>query len=350
MTLRWIEGFETDRTVSKLANKYQPILNHMPASWNAGSADEMSGRFHGTAIKNCILRTPPLLATAAATWTVGMNIRVFNLAGMSGDTLILLLYKGDRNQVSIQISKLGNNYILRAYRGSTLLGSTSTVFYENTWYYLEVQINVQTGTLGSVNIRMDETVALTLTGVNTANSGAGHADIVEFRCDNHIWIDDIYVLDSAGTVNNNYLGIQTVEGLRPNSDGTPQQWDKSDPADAYSLVDDPANVDESPDQYVYTNVSGEKEYFNLTNISQLGGDISGIQINGRARLDQAGTRDLRYLYKPQGGTENTMDWKEVGHRGETVSTYPHVEEQNPATSVDWTAADIDNGQFGVERQ
>ena len=350
MTLRWIEGFETERAVLKLRNKYQPIVGHIPDMWNVGPvfAGEMSGRFHGKAINGCTLKTPPLVSPVANTWTVGMEIRVVNI---SGDDEVFRFYSGDQNQLTVTLSESGSVYVLKVLRGATLLGTTTVEFNESAWYYLEIQATINTGVAGSVELRMDETVVLTLTGINTANSGVAGADIAEFHAEGAVWIDDIYVLDSAGTSNNDYLGIQTVEGLLPNADGATQEWDKSNVAqDAYTQVNDAASSNDSPDHYVYTDATGEKEYFEFTSLAQLSGDINGVQFNGHAKLDQAGTRDIRYRFRAAGGAESTMAWKETGHRGETTSVFPHVEEQNPQTTAKWTAADINDSQFGVERE
>ena len=131
----------------------------------------------------------------------------------------------------------------------SLLGTTSGAGIQlsnptarrDSWKYIELKVtcgSTDGGTDGAVEVRVEETTVLSLTGVAThyrpqdctdyfhlyytcigfANPGNGGANVA--------WIDDIYVLDDMGGDNDHktYLGKQHVSLALPTGNGDHNDW------------------------------------------------------------------------------------------------------------------------------
>ena len=94
----------------------------------------------------------------------------------------------------------------------------------NSWNYFEAKIKTHT-TSGTVDIRVDEHSVIALSNISTATT-TNYIDRVRFKSRhisntyiNYAYIDDLYIANVSGTVNNNFLGNCTVTSLSPTSQG-----------------------------------------------------------------------------------------------------------------------------------
>lgn len=93
------------------------------------------------------------------------------------------------------------------------------------WNYIEAKINTHT-TSGTVDLRVNERTILTLSGISTATT-TNYIDRVRFKLrhitqtnEDYAYIDDIYITNVSGTVNNTFLGNCTSSSIVPSSQGT----------------------------------------------------------------------------------------------------------------------------------
>ena len=109
----------------------------------------------------------------------------------------------------------------------------------NNWYYLEISVTIDDA-IGEVHVRLNgsTTDEVSYTG-DTKNAGtATDIDAVRFAFSGRI--ADVYVLNSLGSMNNNFLGDVAVRTLIPDGNGTSSQLTGSDgnTTDNYLLVDE----------------------------------------------------------------------------------------------------------------
>lgn len=248
--------------------------------------------------------------------------------------------------------RLTNSYHLEVRRGGnrtsipgTLLGTSTNSLSVDTWYYIEFKCLI--GNSGSFELRVDGFTEASASGVDTSESavttfnsvgwgGAGSA------VSSIIYIDDIYVLDTNGSVNNDFLGVVTVETLSPNGNGNYSQFTGSDgnSVDNYLLVDEsPPNISD----FVESSNTGDKDTYTFENLSA-GVTIHAVQIDTYAQAEAGGSRDLKNITRIS-GTDYNLGTKTF----EVSDTYNlDIQEISPATSLAWTESEVNGLEFGVE--
>jgi hypothetical protein len=105
-------------------------------------------------------------------------------------------YSNGTKQLALDMTGDGALHVRRGDHGGPLLGSTAAgVLTGATWLFIELQVVVH-GSSGSVILRVNNSVVLTLSGLNTSGLGVSNVSAVEFIP----WrIDDAYVLDASGS-------------------------------------------------------------------------------------------------------------------------------------------------------
>jgi hypothetical protein len=335
MTLRWIEGFETSRTQNELTRKW--------GSYSGGDPYLVSGDGSPRACWLFDMTTPTF--TQKDTWTIGLSINLQSAPAAAATEIVVLLSSSE--QIKIDFTAVGADYWrMNIKRGSTTLETTELYYDNTTWYYLEIQVTPH-ATTGSYEIRIDSETVLSGSGVNTADTGSAGADAVQFI--SGAIMDNIYINDSDGIVNNSFLGKQVVEGILPNSDGTNLDWTPSSGTTHYNLVDDDPLSIITNDEVATTN-SGDKDSFNMETLSLVEGMINGVLFLPAVSLDTAGTESLKVLYIDTDGTEHTFDAYTIGWGAGTMRILSDIQEQSPKTDERWAVDEIDDGEAGVELQ
>lgn len=109
------------------------------------------------------------------------------------------------------------------------------------WTHLELKATIADSG-GVVQVRLDGAQVLSFSG-DTRN--AGTAEIATVRFSNHfvasgtrhlLRLDDVYLCDTAGGRNNDFLGDVRVVTLRPNADTVQADFTPSAGSSHYSLV------------------------------------------------------------------------------------------------------------------
>lgn len=99
-------------------------------------------------------------------------------------------------QLSLNMSGDGTMYVTRGDIFGVTLGATSSpVLLGNTWQFIEMQVVID-GSAGSVTVRVDNTIVLAVSGVNTSALGVDAISGFELMP----WrIDDVYATDQSGS-------------------------------------------------------------------------------------------------------------------------------------------------------
>lgn len=235
------------------------------------------------------------------------------------------------------------------YRGDgTVIQEGTTNLSFNVWYYVEAKIVVATGTGGSYTVRINEAQEFTGSGVNTAQTGVAGWDriwINGMAFGGQMAVDDIYVCDSTGTVNNDFLGDSLVEVRLPQTDavaiGANVGLTPSTGTDHGALVDEstPNTTD-----YNSSAAVGSKDTYNYSDLTTTGGTVRGVQVHLFAAKANPGSRSICPVVRHGG-----VDYDGVSRNPSTSWTYyTQLYENNPGTSAPWTISEVNAAQFGMK--
>lgn len=281
----------------------------------------------------------------SATVVVGLalkaagNYPVFTLQSDGGGT----------DQLTLATTAGGYLEVRRGTFTGALLATSATPIILNSWHYIEMKATIADSG-GMVEVRIDGVSRLSFSG-DTRNGGTStNTDVLYFpgygtsATGSIRVIDDIYICDGSGAVNNDFLGDIKIETLYPNANGANSQLSGSDgnQIDNYQLVDE-VGVPVTSD-YVSSAVVGARDTYAFSNLTTSTGPIKGLQINAYANKSDAGSRSIKGLAVSGGSIA-------IGTARPLQTSYlPHltVHEVDPNGGGAWTIASINNAEFGIE--
>lgn len=262
---------------------------------------------------------------------------IYNFAGSAGAT-----------HIAIRRKTTGAVEIVQGSTG-TVATTGPNVMLAGNWYHLEAKVLVADGG-GTVDVRVNGVSVVTFSG-DTRNGGAD-ANVYSVSLsagsgapDRQASVDDFFLLNGAGSYNNNLIGDCKVITLYPNGNGNYSQGVGSD-ADSvnnYLLVDE--NGVPNTSDYIDLANTGDKDSYAFDNLPA--GTIYGIAQRAYASKTDAGSRTMRNFQRIGG-----VDYPSATDQGLSVTpTYlglSDIVEKSPATSAAWTVTEINGTEFGVE--
>lgn len=275
-----------------------------------------------------------------ATFIVGLAYRANTLASHS--FLFLRADSGATTHITLSTNSAGKLTV-------SGLGSTDNgVIKPNRWHYIEVYV-VLSDTVGEVKLRVDGKTPSgwsDLTNVDTKSGGTATVfDSVELRCDNSgaSYIDDVYICNGAGSVNNDLLGDIRVETLYPDGNGNYSQLTGSDgnSVDNYQQVDEAVP---SSSDYNGSPTDGNKDTYAFEDLAASVDSVFGVMVSMWAAKSDTGAKSCRAVAR-----RNAVD--ATGGDKTLQTTYaPHdqVWDQDPTDSTSWTPAKVNDMEFGFE--
>lgn len=261
-----------------------------------------------------------------------------------GDTRDLLHFYSDggstlhgrlRNRSSGQIDVL--------YGTTTTTTVIANPLHPFTWYYAELKMKLS-DTVGTVQLKIDGTTVMNLSGVDTKNGGTKTTyDRVLLNASQTARVDDYYLCNNAGAVNNDFLGDLVVETLLPSGNGNSSVLVGSDgnSVNNYLLVNE-TNPDTS--SYVGSATSGDKDTYTFADLTHTSGTVLGVQIGTYAAKSDSGSRTFRPVTR-SGGTDYPGSDLQLST---TYTTFLEMHETDPATSAAWSISGVNAAEFGFE--
>lgn len=211
--------------------------------------------------------------------------------------------------------------------------------------YIEVLVTVH-NTAGAYTVKVDGVTWLSATGVNTRNTANNTANQVQLAwsvvSSGSMDVDDYYIADDAGSINNTFLGPVKIECLRPNAVGNTTQLSPTGAANNWDCVNDTTPDDDST--YVADGTVGHKDTYGMTDLAQTAGTVCGVQSLLRARKDDLSTRQICAVYRSGG---NDYDGSTVT-LASGYADYLEVKEANPDTTNPWTIAEVNAAEMGLK--
>lgn len=276
-----------------------------------------------------------------ATWVVGFAVRAINFPGGSAVRLCQLT-DVTTEQCGLYLDSIGR---LSVRVAGTDLAVATTALSTDVWYYIEFKATIN-GTTGSYEVRVNgQGVGLSGSGVDTQVTANAYANVVVLFCPTTSYhFTDIVIMDSSGSVNNNFLGDVRVEPTFPNGNGNSSQWDGSDgnSTDNYLLVDEATPNGDT--DYITTATVNDVDTYGYGNVTPTTGSVYAVIPAPYARKDDAGTRSIATVVRHSG-----TDY--IGTTQPLSTSYqylPQIYETNPGTSAAWTIAEVNAAEFGAK--
>lgn len=295
------------------------------------------------------------LTTSGNTVIIGFAFRPSALNGAMNlfeSPQIIGILLGGTQQMSLKLSNSGAIEAVRGTGGSaTSLGPASAATLSmNTYVFLEMKAVIAPGTGGSVEVKVNGTVFLSLTGINTAFSGtagwnginlgnifsAGGSGGTAINYD----YDDLYVCDASGTFCNDYLGDCRVDAGVPTAAGAKSEWGPSAGAN-FQCVDDATPNDDI--DHNSTALVGKTDTFVMPN-APAGALIYGVQLNLTAKKLDSSPAALAPVAIIDG-----VEY--VGPGSSPTTAYLDLRTMHmlsPATGLPWTEAEFNAAEIGYK--
>lgn len=283
---------------------------------------------------------------ASATIAVGVAVKL-----VSGYGTLIGLYNSATRHVYLTYNGPSQKLEIKNNAGTILAETTAGDTVLDTWYYIEFKVYVH-DTAGTVDLWVNGTHVIdsSVIGVkDTRNGTPTTIDVVRFGVGGATdgqdgwYLDDIYILNNSGSVNNDVLGPVIVQTLTPvTPDTATADWTPVNAGDNYAEVDDASH--DSDSTYVSSGTAGHKDYYNFSNLTANTEDVYAVQITGVAKKTDAGLRSLKLNVTSNGtedaGAANALDT--------SYGYYTEIVELDPDTSSAWTPSSVNAATFGIE--
>lgn len=240
------------------------------------------------------------------------------------------------------------NFYFRDAAGDAVGFSRANLTY-GEYHYVEAKI-VSHATAGTVEVRVNGCPILNLSSVNTLNTGGTITNVhVGFATDifhkANTNLDDFYVCDGSGSVNNDFLGDVTVRTLFPDGDDTTQFSTTGNVG--YSTHYEQVNYGDAlpSSDWVEDASTGNRDIYTMGNSTDNFATIFGVVGWVYARYNSSAS--TYRIVCDSNGTESES--------GNIVasSVYRHdsfILENNPDTASAWTDSTVNAVKFGFEVQ
>lgn len=338
MTLLFIEGFE-----NLAADNTAAITALQNAGWSvpaglttANQFRTAPGRFGGS----CLELAPVTGAAATVTFQFGTPTIASGVLGVA--------CRWPSASAFGAITMIGRNFSIGATGAAEIRNSANNALIQagparwvNTqWNFLEI-VWRPTGVELWVNGSLEATDATATVGsdgiftLRTTSNGLGMS------------IDDLYVLNTLGTVNNARLGDCRVETRLPTADvSLPGTWTLVGAATAADALDDPTGPDGDATTVNGTTVGAEFVVTSAAPLSSNPAAIFGVQANVVARRESTGTRTIRVVNRNAGGFSIDSADQPLS----ATYTYRRAIFETDAAGAAWTRATAEGMRVGVRNQ
>lgn len=256
----------------------------------------------------------------------------------------------DTPQFSVTICEYG---IVRVYRGypfdGVLIGwSRAGAFYNSEWLYIDFKAKVH-DTSGYVQVRINTKIVIDLVDVDTKAGSSAGFDSIAYTGHGatgetyNVYLDDGYLSDLAGAVNNDFLGnvrvkTQFTAGAGSLTDFIPSGANPNWQTAQNRLLTDGGGYNYAP------NV-GDADFYTIQAIINAS-VVHAVQVKSACRQDDATQRILHNRIQTNAVIGEGSDH----YLNQGYTFYNDIFELNPDTGVGWTGAEVNLLEIGPEVQ
>ena len=337
MSLIFIEGFDGFSSTVPVSSTYTSssvtLLTGTNTRWNYGTCVSIAGA------NSVSLSLPANISTLtlgfAAYFLGGGGVgNAFNFVEWldGSGSFVLAAHYITSNAIEIARStSTGSNVV-----GTTAPGVITTA----VWCYIEISIT-RHASAGTVQISINGSTVLSLTGVNTGSADFGQLKLI--GPNNPMRIDDVYIKDDLSQ-----LGDCRVQVLVPSADSS-VQWTPLTGVFNYLMVSEMASDGDTT--YIYTSTAGNSDTYDLTNLGVTPTSIFGVAISMFARKDDPGVRTIRGDLVSGSTTSNGLSnnlSSTYSSYGQTAISGVGVWSTDPNTGSAWTISALDALQVKID--
>jgi hypothetical protein len=284
---------------------------------------------------------------AAAKTDLYSRLRVYTTSTQTIGGLITLYDSAAAQQVHLDWSPSDN--FLRVYRGAgttNLIGGPSSLPMPTaTWHLLEMRWQASSTTSGIVQVWLNGTLVINVSGVDnvaTANVNVQRFEINGPSGTGVMFIDDLAVNDTAGTINNGQIGDGSVVLLKPTGAGTNTAQTRGG-TDSGSNWDQVNEVPVSMTDYVFSATAATRDTYALQDLPAGSWTVNTVEVVAYAQNSDAGAGSLGLTVK-SGATTNEGTAQSLGT---TAMFLRQQYELDPNTTAAWTNANVNALEAGT---
>lgn len=241
---------------------------------------------------------------------------------------------------------------LNAWRGDNVLLDTSApVITSGAWQHLEARCKVDNAA-GEVEIRVNGVTVLALSGVDTFSSFASQAEVAQIRVLSGIgvtqtpfYVDDFYIWDDQGSINNDFIGDRRVLTHYANQDTIIADFQKSSGVNGYALINESPPDDDASYIFAEFDEVGAQSAFEFEELGAEVSAVTAVQVNVRSYKTDAGAANIQASvitdYNEELGADNALTSVYTDRRD--------IFETNPDTGAPWTRDEINAALIAVRR-
>jgi hypothetical protein len=226
----------------------------------------------------------------------------------------------------------------------TAVATSAPCMTSDAWYYVEARVKLGT-TTGEVEVRVNGSEVLNLTGINTASGSISSYQSITFgsytASSGIMFWDDFYVCDTTGDMNNSFIGPLSVFTLMPTANGSSTQLTPVGAASNWSAV---SETTPNTTTYNETSTNGHKDFYSFQSIPISVGVVQGVMFRARSTTPDNGGRSVKLNIKS--GASILATAARLLSLG-TWMTETLVAEKDPGGNQ-WSKASVDSVEGGVE--
>lgn len=243
--------------------------------------------------------------------------------------------------VSVVIAT-GAIQVARGTHTGTVLATSAVdlIMPDSTWHYLEAMVLLGDAGVGQYRVMLDGVEIIPLTTGDTKNGGTKTVfDSHGLRGNATCYLDDYYVCNGAGSINNTFYGDTEILARFPTADGDLIQLTPSAGSN-WSCVDDTGTATLS--DYVTGQTDGNRDRYVMSDIPNAGTvhSVSTIIAAAKVGTDTKYVRDnLKSGSTVSEGSSNVLSTSLAYMRAQ-------VRELNPDGNIAWTPTAVNAIQVG----
>jgi hypothetical protein len=344
MTLLKFNGFEgyTDPYDQRDASDFISSIDRSNMIYGTGRNGGNSLKFTNSSFGTCQVHMSFDAIENTKVAILGFAMKMENFSA-SASTDILRFGNFDNTTGFVIVLDSSGNLNLRAY-GITLFDSENYLINKNEWYYIEAKVKIH-NTSGVCIVRINEQEVLNYSGdLYFSGDSYVHQLYFGFPHDCFMELDDFYIADDQGSVNNDFLGDIRIDAIYPDGAGNYSQFTPST-GNNYECVDE-TELDEA--DYVSNLTAGEKDSYTYvavpTDLDDAG--IIGLQIRNNAKRTAASSNIKIDPFIRTGSTDYSQTAYDLPDAIGMVET--DIILDDPSDSNPWTQTKINACEFGME--
>lgn len=213
----------------------------------------------------------------------------------------------------------------------------------NVWHYIEIKTH-QHDSSGTLEMRLDGVTVLNVSGIDTQNNSGNPSFMFSGQEEVFDW-EDILIMDTTGTVMNDFVGDMRYELVPVDGDGTIVNWTPTS-GDNYTTIDDPVGAPDDGD-YIESSTTDQDNY--AVHVPVTAPDHTAIyfaQLMVRTEADASG--DEIALQVDSNGTVDRGPDQVLVNGGWRYRR--QAWELDPDTGSPWTLSAINAAEWGVRKR